>query len=147
MKRLATRSLAVIASLALASVLGELLFDFVFDIAGKPMVFTSFYGFVVFSTLVGFLPSWPSPSRLSKTPIGSGGRFFLVIESVCAVLLAATASSQYLIYVRRSAPFEVSAAIYVYSFILLTFFSVNFSRLRSEATTYHARKTSDAKGR
>ncbi|HWB44515.1 MAG TPA: hypothetical protein VG900_03675 [Hyphomicrobiaceae bacterium] len=101
---------------------------------GHPVLFTSFWALSMFSGMVGFLPSQPSPSRISTAPIGLAGRALLVIETGAFVAGAMFASSRFMAWRHIVMPVEIWFAAYAYVLILVVMLFANFSRLRREIT-------------
>ncbi len=126
------RALILVLFIAGMAMLGELVFVYGMRLFGHPVYFTSFFAVGFFSCFVGFLPTLPSPSRISSMPIGVGGRVVLLIEITLAVALAIFASSKFMAYEHVVVPIDLAFAAYAYGLILVATLIANFGRLRRE---------------
>jgi len=132
MATLAWRSLLLAVVVAVASFLAEVTFDLVMRQLGKPVVFTSVFAVTLYSALMGFVPSWPSPSRLSSAAIKLSGRVLLLVEVTLLVGSAILASSRYVEYRHVLSPMNFYFVAGAYVFPLLVALVTNFSRLKAE---------------
>jgi hypothetical protein len=122
--------LAVFA--AVVSIIAELSFVFSMKLMGHPVRITSFGALLLFTTLMGFMPVWPSPSRISSTPISLVGRVLLVIEFTMLVTAAIFASSSFMAHEHVIVPVDIWFAGYAYVLILMVMLFANFGRLKRE---------------
>jgi hypothetical protein len=117
---------------AILAIAAESIFVFAMRLSGHHVLFTSFWALVLFAVLMAFMPVWPSPSRISSTPIGLGGRVLLLIEFTIFVAAAIFASAKFMAYQHVVVPVEIWFAAYAYGLVLVVMLFANFSRLRRE---------------
>lgn len=134
---LLTRAFLLAVFLAVVTVAGELLFVFLARQMHPGMPFTSFYAVVLFAIGAGFMPVWPSPSRISSTPISLLGRLLLLIEFTIFVAVAIFASVKFMAYEHVIVPIDTWFAAYAYVLILVVMLVANFGRLRREISASH----------
>jgi hypothetical protein len=130
-----TRAFLLAIFVAVVALAAELFFVFAMRIVAHPVYVTSFGGLLLFTTMMGFLPVWPSPSRISKTPITLAGRALLLIEFTAFVAAAMVASSRFMAWRHIVMPVEIWFAAYAYVLILVVMLIANFGRLKREIST------------
>src|SRR5215469_16614196 len=132
---LMTRAFLLAIFVAAVALIAELFFVFVMKTTAHPAYVTSFGALVLFATMMGFLPGWPSPSRISQTPISLLGRVVLLVEFTALVAVAMFASSRFMALRHIVVPVEIWFAAYAYVLILVVMLIANFGRLRREIST------------
>jgi hypothetical protein len=117
---------------AAIALIAELFFVFVMRTVAHSVRITSFGALILFATMMGFLPVWPSPSRISQTPINLLGRVVLLVEFTTFVAVAMYASSRFMGWRHIAVPVEIWFAAYAYGLVLIVTLVANFNRLKRE---------------
>jgi len=129
------RAFLLAVFVAAIALIGEGFFVLTMRWSGHAIMFTSFWALVMFAVFAGFMPVWPSPSRISEAPISLGGRALLLIEFTAFVAVAMVASLRFMAARHIVLPVESWFAAVAYVLILVVMLIANFGRLKREIST------------
>lgn len=119
---LAARVFLAIVAIAALSALAEFLFTLALENVHPNVRFTGIFALVLFSSMCGILPSWPTPSRISEKSLNRPQRALILAEVTAVVAIA--------VYVLSMRAYEESvreialASALSYLFVLVIFTAV-----------------------
>lgn len=127
--KLAVRAFLAVVVIAVISAVGEFIFVVVMNGVGTGVRFTGTYFVVVFAALCGIIPSWPTPSRVSESPLNRTQRVLILVEVTAIVIAVITTFTA----LNGEDVRDIAmASAFCYLFILFIFAAWQWKALRGE---------------